>query len=85
MGLCTLLQCQPAKLIITMQDYPLIQQRLLMKLLAGRSQDLADVSRMLGGATEVQLEEVRAVINQYLSNAVEDLESLIMLGRLEHE
>nr|WP_232225068.1 nucleotidyl transferase AbiEii/AbiGii toxin family protein [Dactylococcopsis salina] len=56
----------------------------LMKLLAGRSQDLADVSRMLGGATEVQLEEVRAVINQYLSNAVEDLESLIMLGRLEH-
>ncbi len=56
----------------------------LMKLLAGRSQDLADISRMLGGATELGLQEVREVICQYLpTSAMEDLESLIVLGQLE--
>lgn len=57
----------------------------LMKLIASRSQDLADISRMLGGATELQLFEVRKIINQYIPNAAEDLESLIVLGRLERE
>lgn len=57
----------------------------LMKLLASRSQDLADISRMLGGATTDQLQAVREVINQYLPTAKEDLESLIMLGKLERE
>lgn len=57
----------------------------LMKLLAGRSQDLADISRMLGGATDPQLDGVRTVINDYLGSAREDLESLIMLGKLERE
>lgn len=55
----------------------------LMKLQASRSQDLADVSRMLGGAKEADLKEVRKVIQFYLPDAVEDLESLITLGRLE--
>jgi hypothetical protein len=57
----------------------------LMKIIAGRSQDLADISRMLGGAKDVQLEQVKKVINQYLPNAVEDLESLIILGKLEQK
>jgi len=57
----------------------------LMKLLAGRSQDLADISRMLGGATEQELQQVKTVITQYLPTAVEDLESLIILGKLERE
>ncbi|NES22577.1 MAG: hypothetical protein F6K41_27570 [Symploca sp. SIO3E6] len=57
----------------------------LMKLIAGRSQDLADISRMLGGATDWQLEQVRRVIAEYLGSAREDLESLIMLGKLERE
>jgi hypothetical protein len=57
----------------------------LIKLRAGRSQDLADVSRMLGGATTDQLQAVREVINQYLPTAKEDLESLIILGKLERE
>lgn len=57
----------------------------LMKLRAGRSQDLADVSRMLGGAPSDQLQAVREVINQYLPTAKEDLESLITLGKLERE
>ncbi|HEY9705216.1 MAG TPA: hypothetical protein V6C58_22450 [Allocoleopsis sp.] len=55
----------------------------LMKFIAGRSQDLADISRMLGVAKDLQLEQVTNVINKYLPNAVEDLESLIILGKLE--
>ncbi len=57
----------------------------LMKLVAGRSQDLADISRMLGGATDQQLKQVREVIGLYLSTAIEDLESLIVLGKLERQ
>ncbi|MDD1417021.1 hypothetical protein MEN41_21160 [Dolichospermum sp. ST_con] len=56
-----------------------------MKIIAGRSQDLADISRMLGGAKDGQLEQVKKVINQYLPNALEDLESLIILGKLEQK
>jgi hypothetical protein len=55
----------------------------LMKLIAGRSQDIADISRMLGVAEDLQLQRVKKVINQYLPNAAEDLESLVMLGKLE--
>jgi hypothetical protein len=55
----------------------------LMKLIAGRSQDIADISRMLGVAEDLQLQRVKKVINQYLPNATEDLESLVMLGKLE--
>jgi hypothetical protein len=56
-----------------------------MKLIAGRSQDLADISRMLGGATNIQLLAVKKIIIQYLPNAIEDLESLVILGKLERQ
>ncbi|MFZ4727659.1 MAG: hypothetical protein ACOYMQ_03235 [Pseudanabaena sp.] len=55
----------------------------LMKLIAGRSQDIADISRMLGVSEDLQLQRVKKVINQYLPNAMEDLESLVVLGKLE--
>lgn len=55
----------------------------LMKLRASRAQDLADISRMLGGADAKSLAEVRRILAEYLPEAVEDLESLIMLGQLE--
>ncbi|WP_204106180.1 MULTISPECIES: hypothetical protein [Spirulina sp. CCY15215] len=58
---------------------------ILMKLQASRTQDLADVSRMLGSATESNLEEVRKAIATYLPSAKEDLESLIVLGQLERD
>ncbi|MFH1603097.1 MAG: nucleotidyltransferase domain-containing protein [Pseudomonadota bacterium] len=57
----------------------------LMKLEASRTQDLADVSRMLGGAAETELDAVRQVVGTYLPDAVEDLESLIALGRMEEQ
>lgn len=55
----------------------------LMKLSASRTQDLADISRMLALAENAQLEEVKEIIKTYLPTAQEDLESLIMLGKLE--
>lgn len=56
----------------------------LMKFQAGRAQDLADLTRMLGLATEEQRAAVRRVFVTYESAGLEDLESLIALGRLEN-
>jgi len=55
----------------------------LMKIQAGRAQDLADVARMLGAAQDARRDETRKVIRRWLPEALEDLESLIALGRLE--
>ncbi len=57
----------------------------LMKLGAGRTQDLADISRMLGGADAGGLAESRRVVSRYRPEDAEDLESLIRLGKLEYE
>lgn len=55
----------------------------LMKLASSRGVDVGDLTRMLGGADEASLKEVREVVRRFLPDAVEDLESLIELGRLE--
>ena len=55
----------------------------LMKVEAGRAQDLADAARMLGGAPEARHQETRDIFHHWLPDALEDLESLIALGRLE--
>ena len=55
----------------------------LMKLAASRSQDMGDISRLLGLASEVQIEKVRRVFKRYAPADMEDLESMIELGRLE--
>ncbi len=57
----------------------------LMKLYAGRSQDIADITRMLGGADERALAEVRAAVAQHNPEAINDVESMIVLGRLEYQ
>ena len=57
----------------------------LMKLGAGRTQDLADISRMLGGADAGGLAESRQIVGRYRPQDAEDLESLIRLGKLEYE
>ena len=54
----------------------------LMKFQAGRVQDLADVTRMLGQAGEDLLDSVRELFGQLLPEEMDDLESLIELGRL---
>ena len=55
----------------------------LMKVLAGRLQDLADVARMLGYATDESLDEVRRVVAAFAPVLRDDLESIIVQGRLE--
>jgi len=55
----------------------------LMKVEAGRAQDLADTARMLGAASEVRRQETRELFRRWLPDALDDLERLITLGRLE--
>jgi len=55
----------------------------LMKLIASRLQDVADLSRMLGLASDEDLASVRAVVARYAPTEMDDLESLIYLGRFE--
>jgi hypothetical protein len=56
-----------------------------MKLIAGRSQDLADISRMVGGANDRQIAQIKDMVLKYLPSAIEDLESLLLLGKLEFQ
>lgn len=55
----------------------------LMKVRAGRVQDLADVTRMLGQADDESLAAVRSLFAHYAPDDQDDLESLIRLGKLE--
>ena len=55
----------------------------LMKFSASRTIDLGDMTRMLGLADEATLAQVRDVFRQYAPDGLEDLESLIALGKLE--
>lgn len=61
-----------------------LRDLVLMKLAAGRVQDLADVSRMLGQASEGDVDETQRAVRRYCPADVADLDSLIALGRLEH-
>lgn len=57
----------------------------LLKMAAQRAQDWTDVSRMLGWASDADLDEVRAVVKRYAPEDLEDLESLIFIGKKEQE
>lgn len=57
----------------------------VMKLLSGRAQDIADLTRILGGADEEALQLVREAVAAYVPDAVEDIESMVILGRMEYE
>jgi len=55
-----------------------------MKLSAGRVQDLADITRMLGRAGDGQIEEVLRIVRKHRPQDIEDVLSMIELGRLEY-
>lgn len=57
----------------------------LMKFNASRTIDLGDITRMLGLADEAALARVRSVFRLYASDDFEDLERLILLGKLEFD
>ena len=55
----------------------------IMKLTASHLQDIGDLSRMLGLASDVDLTRVRQAVARYAPDDLGDLESLIYLGRFE--
>lgn len=57
----------------------------LLKLAASRSQDVADLTRMLGQADETTRDQIRAVVRTYRPEDADDVESMIILGDLEFE
>lgn len=57
----------------------------LMKLAAARGQDWVDVSRMVAQATEETYNEIRRVVAKYSREDLDDLESLVFLGKKELE
>lgn len=67
------------------QDLPVLPlpYLVLMKFQAGRVQDLADVTRMLGQANDEALEAVRRLFREHASDDLDDLESLTVLGQME--
>lgn len=57
----------------------------LMKIAASRGRDVGDLTTMLGLASEKELTRVRGVVQQYAPDVLDDLESLIYLGKVEME
>ncbi len=57
----------------------------LMKYQTGCAQDLADIERMLGQASEKSLLETRNLFGQQAPTDLADLESLIELGKLSNQ
>ena len=55
----------------------------VMKLISARPQDSADISRMLGSASEQTLQAVRAIVKKGRPDDAEDLEQMIAAGQLE--
>ena len=67
------------------QPYASLPYLVLTKLASGRLQDLTDISRMLGAAQQDMLNDVRELVARYRPQEVEDLQSLISLGKLEYD
>ena len=67
--------------------YPVIRlpYLVLMKMEAQRVRDLGDLGTMLGWASDADLDKVREVIKRYAPEEVDDLESLIFIGKKEQE
>lgn len=67
--------------------YPVIKlpYLVMMKMNAQRTRDMGDLGTMLGWASDADLDAVRAVVKQYAPEDMEDLESLIFIGKKEQE
>jgi hypothetical protein len=57
---------------------------LLLKLQAGRTQDLADVQRLLRGTSTSERGAMRSIVEQYAAELVEDYDALVTLADLEY-
>jgi hypothetical protein len=67
--------------------YPVIKlpYLVMMKMEAQRTRDLGDLGTILGWASDADLDEVRAVVAHYVPEDLEDLKSLIFIGKKERE
>jgi hypothetical protein len=67
--------------------YPVIglPYLVMMKMSAQRTRDLGDLGTLLGWASDEALEEIRNVFKRYAPEDLEDLESLIFIGKKERE
>lgn len=67
--------------------YPVIAlpYLVILKMNAQRTRDMGDLGTMLGWADDADLDEVRAVVQEYAPEDLEDLESLIFIGKREQE
>lgn len=67
------------------QGLPILPLRflVLLKFQSGRVQDLADITRMLGQADDTAIESAREAFRKYEPEGLQDLESMITLGKLE--
>ncbi len=61
-----------------------LEDIVVAKLISARPQDTADISRMLGGSDVEHLEPVRAAVRRWRPADLEDLEQMIVAGRLEY-
>jgi hypothetical protein len=57
----------------------------LMKLTVSRSADVADLTRMLGARTDAELERIRAAVRRHQPDDLDDVEQLVVLGRMERD
>ncbi len=57
----------------------------VLKLIAARMSDTADIGRMLGRASDAEIEAVRATVLRHRAEDAEELEQMIVLGRLEYQ
>lgn len=62
-----------------------LEHLVVAKLISGRAVDVADLSRMLGAAGAEALEAVRGAVVRHQPDARDDLEQLIVLGKLEYD
>lgn len=65
--------------------YPVLARPylLLLKLQAGRTQDLADIQRLLAGTTAVERDAIRRLVAAQNPEYLEDYDSLVVLSDLE--
>jgi hypothetical protein len=63
-----------------------VEYVVLMKMAVSRTTDIADLTRVLGGRSEDELDKVRTAVREFGGpDDLDDLEQLIGLGRLERD
>jgi len=57
----------------------------IMKLISARAQDSADIIKMLGAASEPEIDLVRQTVQRWLPDDAADFEQMVLFGKLEYQ